>query len=212
MAGQYFYARGDQQYGPFSGTRLKELATDGRLKPTDTVWKDDMKTGVQAGTVPKLFPAAPAEPSPDDTAVAPAKVPSPVLAEPALASPDPRETSAGPVQTIKALEPALELVPIPEDPEPPVSPDPDAPEKTIPVQAPPTAVRTPERKRRADAIRGATIISQDGTTVHYKKKCSKCGHEANSKNSMPIRIGSTTASFFCPKCKKLRDVVIRGSS
>lgn len=197
---------------PSTGTRLKELATSGRIKPTDTVWKDGMEKGVRAGTVQNLFSTAPAAPRPDDTAVAVAKVLSPVLSEPAPTSPDPRETSTGPVQTIKSLEPTLQLVPIAEDPEPPAPSDPDVRAKTIPVQGPSSAGRTPERKRRAEAVRGALVISQDGATVHYKKKCSKCAHEAASRNSMPIRIGSTTASFFCPKCKKLRDVVIRGSS
>ncbi len=109
-------------------------------------------------------------------------------------------------------EPTLELVPIEEDPEPPASSDPDAREKTIPVPGPSSKGRTPERKRRAEAIQGAIIVSQDGDVVHYRKKCSKCGHQSTNKNSMPIRTGSTTASFFCPKCKKLRDVVIRGTS
>lgn len=210
MAGQYFYARGDEQFGPFSGARLKELATSGRLEPTDTVWKHGMTKGVQAGTVHKLFPTAAA---PDDTDVAVAKAPAPVVPQAAPPPPpDTRATSAGPVQTIKALEPTLELVPIAEDPELPASSDPDAREKTIPVPAPSGDGRAPERKRRAEAVRGAVLVSQDGAIVHYRKKCSKCGHESTSKNSMPIRMGSTTASFFCPKCKKLRDVVIRGNS
>jgi hypothetical protein len=211
MAGQYFYARGEQRFGPFSGTRMKELATSGDLVPTDTVWKHGMKKSVRAGRVQDLFPTAAAQPRPDDTAVTAAKAPSPVAAEPAPA--DLPEASAAPAETIKAPEPTLELVPIEEEQTPQASDDrADEEEKTIPVQAPNRAAQTPKRKPQAHAVRGVIIVSQDGVMVHYRKCCTKCGHQANSKNSMPIRNGSTTASFFCPKCKKLRDVVIRGSS
>lgn len=212
MAGQYFYARGDKHFGPYSGARLKELATNGALEPTDTVWKAGMTTSVRADTVHSLFPNGPSAAGPDDTEVAAAKVPSPVLSEPPPTAPDGRAAAAEPLQAIQTLEPPLDLVPIDEEPKPPTPTKPDAVVKPILVQSPAGEGRIPERKRRAEAVRGAIIVSQDGAIVHYRKKCSKCGHESTSKNSMPIRMGATTANFFCPKCKKLRDVVIRGNS
>jgi hypothetical protein len=60
------------------------------------------------------------------------------------------------------------------------------------------------------AVKGAVIISQDGESVQYRKKCGKCGCEDASKNRMPIRNGVNRATFFCPKCRKLSPVEIQG--
>lgn len=61
---------------------------------------------------------------------------------------------------------------------------------------------------RATAVSGAVIMSQDGENVHYRKKCTKCGHKDIYVSTMPIRNEVTKVSFFCPKCRKIRDVVI----
>jgi hypothetical protein len=68
----------------------------------------------------------------------------------------------------------------------------------------------PVRKRRAVAVKGAVILSQDGATVHYRKKCSQCGFEDRCRSSMPIGNGTTRAHFFCTQCRKGRDVQIQG--
>jgi ribosomal protein S27AE len=59
-------------------------------------------------------------------------------------------------------------------------------------------------------VRGAVIVSQDGTTVYFRKKCSQCGHEETGRSRLPIRNGVTRAGYFCPKCRKLRPVEIQG--
>jgi len=56
--------------------------------------------------------------------------------------------------------------------------------------------------RRAVAGKGALIVGQDGTTVKYRKKCTTCGHEDSSYQSLPLTRGMTRVSFFCPKCRK----------
>jgi hypothetical protein len=81
--------------------------------------------------------------------------------------------------------------------------------ETPPCEAP---VRQPEpvKKRRAVAVKGAVLVSQDGVSVHYRKKCSACGHEDACRSTMLIGNGTTRASFFCKKCRKNREVEIRG--
>lgn len=57
MNADWFYSVGDSRQGPVTELDLKGLAADGRLKPTDLVWKDGMPDWVEARTVPVLFPA-----------------------------------------------------------------------------------------------------------------------------------------------------------
>src|SRR5581483_8936101 len=47
-----------------------------------------------------------------------------------------------------------------------------------------------ERPKRVTTIRGGTLCGQDGTTVRFKKKCEKCGHEDQTRSSAAIRVGS----------------------
>lgn len=70
---------------------------------------------------------------------------------------------------------------------------------------------TPARKKRATALAGVVIVSQDGTRVRFKKKCITCGFEDNCLNSMRITTGVVRQQFFCPKCRKRADVTLRGS-
>ncbi len=92
--------------------------------------------------------------------------------------------------------------PVPVAPPPPARP-------AAPPQ--PTAGPSQPRKGRATAIRGAIIVTQDGTTVFFKKKCHRCGHEDNTRSRMPIATGTTRTRFFCPKCRKLGPVEIQGT-
>jgi hypothetical protein len=95
--------------------------------------------------------------------------------------------------------------------QPAQAPDIDAPEETQAAPAPKAPVQQPPpRKGRATAVRGAVIVSQDGTTVYFRKKCSQCGHEETGRSRLPIRNGVTRAGYFCPKCRKLRPVEIQG--
>jgi hypothetical protein len=83
-------------------------------------------------------------------------------------------------------------------------------DKATRTQRPQISATEEVKKRRAVAVSGAVILSQDGTSVNYKKRCRKCGHEDATRSSMPISIGITRASFFCRKCKHLREVEIEG--
>ena len=56
------------------------------------------------------------------------------------------------------------------------------------------------------------LISQDGVSVQFRKKCFQCGHEDACRSSMLIGNGTSRASFYCKKCRKNRDVEIRGMS
>jgi hypothetical protein len=76
---------------------------------------------------------------------------------------------------------------------------------------PPVVVPAPAKKGgRATAGKGAVIVGQDGATVKYRGKCATCGREDASWKSIAIPRGTTRASFFCPKCRKRRDVEIHG--
>jgi hypothetical protein len=57
MSGQWFVQRGDQARGPFTAERLKGLADQGKLKPTDEVREAESDDWVRASSVNWLFPA-----------------------------------------------------------------------------------------------------------------------------------------------------------
>ena len=65
MNADWFYAKDDQRLGPVSEQELKGLATDGKLKPSDLVWRDGMPDWVEARTQAVLFPPK-IEPLPDN--------------------------------------------------------------------------------------------------------------------------------------------------
>lgn len=58
MADLWFYGRGAELFGPLSGWQVAELADDGVVLRTDTVWEDGSEDGVPAERIPHLFPAA----------------------------------------------------------------------------------------------------------------------------------------------------------
>jgi hypothetical protein len=197
VADLWYYSHDKQKIGPCSARRMKELAADGSILPTDVVWKEGVEKGVAANKVKHLFqPAAPAQQRPEDDPVVPAVAPvgwveappSPVVPEPV-----PPEEAA----VTEAELPAPPLAPA--EP-PPVAPDASA-----------SNWQQPARKGRATAGRGAVLVGQDGVTVKFRKKCTTCGHVDSSWQTMPIRNGTMRSSFYCPKCRKSRDVEVNGS-
>jgi hypothetical protein len=62
----WFYSVGDTRQGPVTEDDIKRLVADGRLKPSDLVWRDGMPDWVEARTVPVLFPSPRGEPLPDE--------------------------------------------------------------------------------------------------------------------------------------------------
>ncbi len=62
MPNRWFYTRdGQKMIGPVSSQSLKQLASTGKILPTDRVWKEGMEKKVRARRIKGLFapPAAP---------------------------------------------------------------------------------------------------------------------------------------------------------
>ena len=72
---------------------------------------------------------------------------------------------------------------------------------------PATAKQQTRPKARAISAKGAILMYQDGVTVQFQKKCTECGYLDPSKSSMPIKPGTSRATFFC---RKLRHIEIQG--
>ena len=186
-----YVARDDKTFGPFSAAQLRRLAAAGKLRLTDTVWKEGLeKEAVSVARVKNLFPPPPAPVPP------PAPEPE-VSAEPFL--PDP--VAAVP----PAPEPALPDVPLWMGSE-----EPRLVPEAAPAEKPPLPTPEAPRKRRAIGLKGAILMSQDGVSVRFRKKCSVCGFEDSSQSTMLISLGVTRTTFFCRKCRKSRDVQIQG--
>jgi hypothetical protein len=80
----WYYAQGDEEHGPVTAVQLKALAEQGKLRPSDLVWKEGMEDWKPANEVRGLFSQdavekasaagdAPAEPAaaPPTSSVAP---------------------------------------------------------------------------------------------------------------------------------------------
>jgi hypothetical protein len=195
MADRWYYAHGTTRQGPFSDRELAGLAAGGQILPTDTIWKEGIERGVLARRVKNLFSLAPAV-NPDLALLA-------VLAAPR--SPE--------------LATATEPDEIPEEVYAPAAPAPDGfpediglvPEASAPAPPPPPAP-PPKRVRVGRAVggKGALIVGQDGTYVKYRKKCTTCGFEESTRNTLKITNGVTRIGFYCRKCRKQRGVEIQG--
>jgi hypothetical protein len=228
MADQWYYSQGGDKVGPFSARQFKDLADAGRISPTDTVWKEGIELGVSAARVKNLLPLAPTGSAAVDVSdpLAPALPPSP----PPTAAPGGATLVDGRAETPPAESPPAVAAPPESSVSSPASAEAkqsaekvsETPgrlpedvgqafdEEPAPIRRPPSSQLSQPKKGRAVAVKGAILISQDGQTIQYRKKCCKCGHEDASKNRMPIRHGLTRANFFCPKCRKLSPVEIQG--
>jgi hypothetical protein len=192
MADQWYYWNGSEFHGPFSGRHLISLAAGGKVLADDIVWQEGVERGVPARTVKHLFP-----PTPSGEAHQP----------------------PGGTNTLSESQPVA--VPVAEDTaECSMKTDPGtrATAATAAADGIPTSVQgqggsyyyPPIGKGRAVAGKGAVIVGQDGTTVKFRMKCTACGHEDSSWRSAPITRGTTRSSFFCPKCRKRREVEVHG--
>jgi DNA-directed RNA polymerase subunit M/transcription elongation factor TFIIS len=197
MADQWYFSWDNQGFGPFSEVQLKELADLGRLQPSDTVWKEGVDKGVLASKIDRLFPESS---MPDHGAHQRKKL------DPWLTSPPDRVTPGE--HLVDVIPDGLMLAAVSDIIDPALPGD--APPVESPIVAKIAVPKKTPKRGRATAVMGAGLISQDGETVRYRKKCTKCGYEDSSSTSMPIRNGDTREHFFCPKCKKMSDVVIQG--
>lgn len=60
---RFYYESADRvKRGPFKAKQLKQLASSGKLLPTDTVWRDGLDTPFVAGKIKGLFPVATTSP------------------------------------------------------------------------------------------------------------------------------------------------------
>jgi len=232
MADQWYYGAGGERHGPFSARQLQELAADGRIRPSDTVWKEGIDQGVLAHKVRNLFLPAQAGTAPVQSNLVetnPPSAQSPGQPSPTSPTPDARRPEVGPTIAEQPGEsaPALagnlntvapSLVAAPEEDsgksaEEPITTEANAATQSEdrPDQAKtqPTPQQQSARKGRAVVIRGAVIDSQDGITGYFRKKCTECGFVETGRNRLNIRIGLVTRLIFrCPRCRKSRKVEI----
>ncbi len=61
---QWYCMVGGQRYGPISPQTLEQWAQEGRIRPSDSIWREGMPTWVPASTVEGLFVVPPAPPPP----------------------------------------------------------------------------------------------------------------------------------------------------
>jgi hypothetical protein len=102
----------------------------------------------------------------------------------------------------------LKLAPVPYAP--PVADETQGQAPSSAASKPATAKQQTRPKARAISAKGAILMYQDGVTVQFQKKCTECGYLDPSKSSMPIKPGTSRATFFCRKCRKLRHIEIQG--
>jgi hypothetical protein len=209
MVDQWYFAWGEHKFGPFTSIEMKQLADIGRLQPDDTVWKEGVETGVAASRIKNLFKLESAE------AGAVAAPPAVVLAavETAVAEPEVAVDD-------QAEEPTAESPSLSDSDYPmPLAPDvaaggetADAAEESAPPPKPVRPAVAPPTKATVMGVRGGTLISQDGRVAQIRKKCDNCKHEDASRSTIPIRNGTTRSNYFCPKCRKMTPVEIRGKT
>lgn len=177
MATQYFFSRGNEQFGPYTGTQLQALANAGKIQPTDAVWRAGVGRPIPAWRVKNLLPGVQAPPEAEGS--------EPATTEPSAAAPEAVNSPETPVN--EDAEKAAAAF---------------TPEEEKPVAKPPVK----ERPRRVLSIKGGVIVSQDGKYVQFRKKCEKCGYMEQGKNNSLIRPGAMKIPFFCRKCRKGRMV------
>jgi hypothetical protein len=83
-------------------------------------------------------------------------------------------------------------------------------EKEPEKAAAPLAPHKKPKKARAVALRGLAITAQDGSHVQFRKKCVVCGHEDPNKMRVPIKNGINRVTYYCGKCKKMRQAEFQG--
>jgi ribosomal protein S27AE len=240
MADKWYFAKGETKLGPYSSAQLKELADNGKILPSDTVWKEGIEKGVLAAKVKYLFSVPPGKVPPSPAAKVVASPPSLAPpAEPAAnggtrsertapASESNEETETDqPISDAPSEVEKMETGPVAADSEstgteanqkaaaeassPAAPAEPQRPEtKKSPAQPAGTLPKS-TRSFRVTGSRGAIVLGSDGTFVRYRKKCPKCGTEDSSVRTLQVRSGINRDRYFCQKCKKLQQVEIHGT-
>ena len=55
MSSEWYYRRGDEEFGPISSRRIRRMAWRGELLPSDLIWKQGMPGWRPAGDSKRLF-------------------------------------------------------------------------------------------------------------------------------------------------------------
>ena len=121
------------------------------------------------------------------------------------------------VKNLFAPEAARELLPAPVVPKLDAKGDQgtipftgDSEEQVAPERSETKPRPKPNVRAVATAVKGADIVGQDGVEARYRMKCTECGHKDSSCRTIKIVPKTTKSGFFCPKCKKRREVIILG--
>jgi hypothetical protein len=77
----WYYTRGDSENGPVSTPQIKALASAGKIRPDDLVWKEGMENWAPARNVAELFPESAREkrPVPDSVLKSSAPTGGPII-------------------------------------------------------------------------------------------------------------------------------------
>ena len=88
---------------------------------------------------------------------------------------------------------------------------PPAPGIVLVAEPPIPKAKPTERPKRgsASALKGAEITGQDGVDARFRMICTTCGTKDASCRTVKISNKTTKANYFCPKCRKRREVIIQ---
>jgi hypothetical protein len=215
METRWYFARDGKTYGPYSAEQLRGLAAGGQLRPRDAVWKEGMENRVVAAKVKGLFTAAQLHPPAPPTSAADATPPpSPRAAEGPDPGPEEAPDDTGPVALVDNAPAPAEAAArkAPAATQGGLAPAGSAGAAPGPVKAERPPPQQPANKRRVLGVKGGSLISQDGTTVRFRKRCQICGRDEPGVTSMAIPPGYMRVNFFCPKCKKAQQVEVHGTN
>ena len=77
MSAAWYYAKDKERFGPVSLAELRSLVAQGKLRPADLVWTDQLPAWTPAGKVRELFPLRAVDSVPGIKAPAERIVPAP---------------------------------------------------------------------------------------------------------------------------------------
>jgi hypothetical protein len=158
MAEEWFYAKDDQEFGPYSSVQMKRLGASGHIQPTDLVWKAGMAKRVPARAVKGLCPEPIRTATPPPPAGPRTRTPPPAPPEEELVELLPVDAPSTPTQAVVStqVEEFVELIPVEPDP-PPAIYAPTAPF----AQAPPAPPPAPPAARPARGIPVAAVAQPE---------------------------------------------------
>lgn len=92
----WWYASGEQKFGPYSEAQLRDLAQAGHVRATDLVWHHGLADWVSALSIEGLLPATPFTPDPPATSATPPELPAHWASAPNASAAEPGLDPAAP--------------------------------------------------------------------------------------------------------------------